>query len=152
MAAGAGIFLGNLATTGPLGRVRTRTLVAAGTVAQGVLFGAVFAFPLATAVAAGLLPPAAFGSGMAFVAVTALLVEELPGGAATTMVLNGSVFNLGTAAGAALGGLLIAVSGYGALGVGLPAFALAAGLLAPASDPSVGIPMRHEQSNPGRRG
>jgi predicted MFS family arabinose efflux permease len=46
------------------------------------------------------------------------------------MVLNGSVLNLGTAGGAILGGALIAIGGYAALGIGLPIFALVAALLA----------------------
>ena len=46
------------------------------------------------------------------------------------MALNGSLYNLGSAAGGALGGLLLAAGGYGALGLGLPLFAGAAALLA----------------------
>lgn len=81
------------------------------------------------------------GVAVAFVEVATLLVDETPGGAATTMVLNGLVFNLGTSVGAALGGLLIAFGGYDALGLGLPAFARAAGVLVfvpgePSRDPS----------------
>ena len=129
MAAGAGVFLGSLATAGRFGRVRPRLLVAAATIAQGLLFGAVYALPLGAVATVALLPPAAFGGAVAFVGVATLLADETPAGAATTMVLNGSVYNLGTAAGAALGGLLIALGGYGALGIGLPAFALVAGLL-----------------------
>jgi len=130
MAAGAGAFLGSLAAAGRLGRIQPRPLVAAATAAQGLLFGAVFALPLGAVAAVSLLPLAAFGATVAFVGVATLLADETPGGAATTMVLNGSVFNLGTAAGAALGGLLIALGGYGALGIGLPAFVLMASLLA----------------------
>jgi predicted MFS family arabinose efflux permease len=80
--------------------------------------------------AVALLALAGFAGALAFVGVATVLVEETPGGAATTMVLNGSIFNLGTAVGAALGGLLLAYGGFGALGVGLSAFAVAAGLLA----------------------
>ena len=46
------------------------------------------------------------------------------------MVLNGTILNLGTAAGAALNGGLIALSGYPALGIVLPVFAFAAAILA----------------------
>jgi predicted MFS family arabinose efflux permease len=42
------------------------------------------------------------------------------------MVLNGSVINLGAAVGAAVGGGLLALGGYTALGLGLPVFAFAA--------------------------
>ena len=64
------------------------------------------------------------------VSVVALLADESPAGAGTTMVLNGSVLNLGTAGGAILGGALIAFGGYAALGIGLPLFALVAAFLA----------------------
>jgi hypothetical protein len=40
------------------------------------------------------------------------------------------LFNLGAAGGGAIGGLLLALSGYEALAIGLPVFALGAGLLA----------------------
>jgi predicted MFS family arabinose efflux permease len=46
------------------------------------------------------------------------------------MVLNGSILNLGAAGGAAIGGLLIALGGYPALGLGLALVALGAAALA----------------------
>ena len=130
MAAGVGVFLGSLATARILGRVSARPLVAITTIGQGLLFAAIYTVPLSKVAAMALLAAAGFVGAMAFVGVATILVEETPVGAATTMVLNGSIFNLGTAVGAALGGLLLAHAGFGALGVGLPAFALAAGLLA----------------------
>jgi predicted MFS family arabinose efflux permease len=45
------------------------------------------------------------------------------------MALNGAVFNVGAAGGAGMGGLLLALGGYDALGLGLPVFALAAALV-----------------------
>jgi len=45
------------------------------------------------------------------------------------MVLNGSVINLGTAIGAAVGGLFIALGGYALLGLLVPVFVLGASLL-----------------------
>ena len=51
------------------------------------------------------------------------------------MALNGSVFNLGAAMGGALGGLFLEYGGYMILGAGLPAFALAAALLAALCQP-----------------
>ena len=46
------------------------------------------------------------------------------------MALNGSVMNLGAAIGAAVGGGLLALGGYVALGLGLSVFAFAAAGLA----------------------
>ena len=48
----------------------------------------------------------------------------------TTMVLNSSLLNLGAASGAVLGGVLITLGGYEALGIGLPVVALVATVLA----------------------
>ena len=61
--------------------------------------------------------------------MAALLTAETPSGAGTTMTLNGSLFNLGAAGGSAIGGVLLALSGYQALAIGLPIFALGAALL-----------------------
>lgn len=71
-----------------------------------------------------------FASAVAAIGIATLLVSESPAGIGTTMVFNGSVLNLGSAAGAALGGALIAIGGYDALGAGLPVFALIAAVLA----------------------
>jgi hypothetical protein len=69
-------------------------------------------------------------ASMCNVGVATLLAAEGPAGAGTTMVLNGSLINAGVAGGAALGGILVALGGYGALGLGLPLFAFAATALA----------------------
>jgi len=61
--------------------------------------------------------------------MAALMTAETPSGAGTTMTLNGSLFNLGAAGGSAIGGALLALSGYQALSIGLPIFALGAALL-----------------------
>jgi predicted MFS family arabinose efflux permease len=72
----------------------------------------------------------AFATAISGVLIPTLLATESPAGAGTTMVLNGSLLNLGTAAGAAVGGILIAVGGYTALGIGFPMFAFAGAVLA----------------------
>lgn len=72
----------------------------------------------------------AFATAVSGVIIPTLLAVESPAGAGTTMVLNGSLLNLGTAAGAAVGGILIAVGGYTALGIGFPMFVFAAAVLA----------------------
>jgi predicted MFS family arabinose efflux permease len=59
-------------------------------------------------------------AGVCTVGIVSMLASESPAGAATTMVLNGSVLNLGAAGGASLCGILIALSGYSALAIGLP--------------------------------
>ncbi len=130
MAAGVGVLLGSLATARILGYVPPRPLVAITTITQELLFAEIYTVPLSEVAGVGLLALTGFVGAMAFVGVATVLVDETPLGAAMTMVLNWSIFNLGTAVGAALGGLLLARGGFGALGAGLPAFAVAAGLLA----------------------
>jgi predicted MFS family arabinose efflux permease len=73
--------------------------------------------------------------GLAGVSMTTLLTTATPTGAGTTMTLNGSLFNLGAAAGSAIGGALLALSGFQALAIGLPLFSLAAALLSRSSSP-----------------
>jgi MFS transporter, DHA1 family, inner membrane transport protein len=127
--AGTGFFLGSLAAGGRLGRVRPRRLAGWSYVAAGLALCPTFAAPVGPAAVVALLVVQAFAAGVAAVALAALLLGETPGGAATTMALNGSLFNLGTAGGGALGGLLLAAGGYPALGLGLPVFGVAAALL-----------------------
>jgi predicted MFS family arabinose efflux permease len=61
--------------------------------------------------------------------VSYLISTVTPGEQGTTMLLNSSVINFGTAIGAALGGGLIALGGYGALGLGLSIFAVIGAVL-----------------------
>ena len=93
---------------------------------MGVAFSARLG-PLGTVAA---MPLATFAGAFGWVAVVALLTAGTPAGAGTTMTLHGSLFNLGAAGGGAIGGLLLAVAGFDALAVGLPAFGLGAALLA----------------------
>ena len=70
---------------------------------------------------------ASFTGGLA---LASLLTRDSPAGGGTTMAFNGSVMNLGAAIGAAVGGGLLALGGYVALGLGLSVFAFAGAGLA----------------------
>lgn len=129
MLSGAGYCVGSVATGGRLGGFPLRSLSAASNSAMGLLVGLVVVMPLGPAAVLAVLPIAAFVGAIGSVSLTALLAAESPAGAATTMGLNGAVFSLGAAGGAAAGGLLLAIGGYDALGLGLPVFALAAAWL-----------------------
>jgi predicted MFS family arabinose efflux permease len=118
------IVAGNL-----LGGLSPRLVVALSNVIGGVLVVPLFLLPVPWVVIPLLLAGSA-AAAICSVSVVALLADESPAGAGTTMVLNGSVLNLGTAGGAILGGALIAFGGYAALGIGLPLFALVAAALA----------------------
>ncbi|HEU0116713.1 MAG TPA: MFS transporter [Thermomicrobiales bacterium] len=134
--AGAGSAVGSVAAGGWLGRISPRGGVAVSSLLAGVLIAPMLMTDRVW-VAVPLLLGASFAAAVCGVGVTALLAVESPGGAGTTMVLNGSVLNLGTAVSAVLGGGLIALGGYPALGLALPLFALAAAGLAvwPAARP-----------------
>jgi predicted MFS family arabinose efflux permease len=127
--AGGAYTAGSIAAGNLLGGLSPRLVVALSSVIGGVLVAPMFLFPIPWVVLP-LLLVASGAASICSVSVVALLADESPAGAGTTMVLNGSVLNFGTAGGAVLGGALIAFGGYAALGIGLPLFALVAAALA----------------------
>ena len=127
--AGGAYTAGSVAGGSLLGGLAPRLVVAISSVIGGVLVAPLFFLPVPWVVIPLLLVASA-AAAICSVSVVAQLADESPAGAGTTMVLNGSVLNLGTAGGAILGGALIAFGGYPALGIGLPLFALAAAALA----------------------
>jgi predicted MFS family arabinose efflux permease len=129
MAAGAGYCLGSLAVGGPLARLPTRPLVVLGYLATALLIALAFSARVGTTGSILLITAASFMMGIEVVAMAALMTVDTPAGAGTTMTLSGSLFNLGAAGGSAIGGVLLALSGYQALAIGLPIFALGAALL-----------------------
>ena len=118
------IIAGNL-----LGGLSPRFVVTLSSLIGGVLVVPIFLLPVPWVVVP-LLIAVSVAAAICSVSVVALLADESPAGAGTTMVLNGSVLNFGTAGGAVLGGTLIAYGGYPALGIGLTLFALVAVALA----------------------
>ncbi len=128
MIAGSGYLMGSLVAGGPFARLPTRPLVAISNVIMGLIMMIAFSATLDTRLTIGLLPLAAFAGAVGWVGLTALLTSETPAGAGTTMVLNGSLFNLGAAAGAGIGGVLLAVGGFNALAIGLPLFGFGSAL------------------------
>jgi predicted MFS family arabinose efflux permease len=129
-AMGGGAYTAGSITAGNLlGGLSPRLVVTLSSVIGGVLVVPIFLLPVPWVVVP-LLLGASVAASICSVSVVALLADESPAAAGTTMVLNGSVLNLGTAGGAVLGGGLIAFGGYAALGIGLPLFALAAAFLA----------------------
>jgi MFS transporter, DHA1 family, inner membrane transport protein len=129
MIVGAGYCLGSLSVGGPMARVPTRRLVISGFLATAVLVGLAFSARTGTPGAIILITGVSLMMGVEGVAMTTLLTTETPSGAGTTMTLSGSLFNLGAAGGSAIGGALLALSGYEALALGFPLFALGAAML-----------------------
>jgi MFS transporter, DHA1 family, inner membrane transport protein len=128
-AGGGGFMLGSLAASGRLGRFDPVRTVILSTSLSGILFGLMFLLP-----GGALLPIASLGMGgfigaFGWIATATLLANTTPGGSATTMVLNGSGINLGSAGAGAIGGILIATAGYSAVGLVMPLFAIVASLV-----------------------
>lgn len=126
---GGGFAIGSFAAGREIRGVSPRRIVALASAIAGLAVGALFITAVVWATMP-LLLIIAFVSAISGVAIVQLLAVESQAGSGTTMVLNGSVLNLGTAAGAAVGGALIALGGYTALGIGFPLFAFAGAALA----------------------
>jgi DHA1 family inner membrane transport protein len=126
---GIGYAAGSVAAGGRLRLGSPRNLVAVTCLVGAVAVGAMLLAENVWLIV-GLLIVASVVSAVSGIAIAALLATESPAGSGTTMVLNGSVLNLGAAAGAALGGSLIAAGGYYALALVIPVFGLIAGALA----------------------
>jgi MFS transporter, DHA1 family, inner membrane transport protein len=125
-AGGGGFMLGSLAASGRLGRFDPVRTVIISTTLSGLLFGMMYLLPGGAILPIVSLGIAGFIGAFGWIATATLLANTTPGGSATTMVLNGSGINLGSAGGGAIGGLLIATAGYSAVGLVMPVFAIAA--------------------------
>ena len=130
MLGGGGYFLASLAAGGPLRDVPTRRLLIAGNLAMALLMGVAYSALLGPLGSVAMLPLAGGTGALGFVAVATLLTAGSPVGAGTTMTLHGSLFNIGAAAGGALGGLVLATAGYNGLAAILPIFGIGSALLA----------------------
>jgi predicted MFS family arabinose efflux permease len=129
MVAGAAMLLGGSATGGRLGRQPLHPLLIGVTALSPLpLFGALL-LPVSAPATVALVALNSFAVGIICVASATLLLNESPGGRATTMTLNQSAVNLGSGVGSALGGIAVASIGYSALGLILPFFGVAAALV-----------------------
>jgi predicted MFS family arabinose efflux permease len=129
MLCGLGSTTGGLvAGTGWL-KFPARSTIAVTNLVGGALIGLIL-WSSSVAIVLPLLPLLGLVSAVGGVGVATLLATESPAHAGTTMALNASLLNAGAAAGAAVGGGLLALGGYHAMALGLPVFALFAATLA----------------------
>jgi len=126
---GGAFAVGSLMAGGRLGARWPRITIAAASLAGGLLMGLMLRSPDLRLVLV-LLPLLALAAAFWGVGAVAQLATESPAEAGTTMVLNSSLLNLGAAGGAVLGGVLISVGSYAALGIGLTVVAMVASFLA----------------------
>ena len=129
MLGGSGYLAGSLTAGAVLVRIPARLVIGVSNSMIAISVALTFSVAQGPAVAIGLLVLAGIAGAMSFVGTVTLLAQETPGGAGTTMSLNGALTNLGSAGGGAIGGLLLATGGYEALGFGLPIFAVSTVLL-----------------------
>ena len=120
---GTGYAAGSVVAGRLLDLAPARWMVAAMSVVSGLATAAAVSISTAPFVV-GTIVVLATASAIASIGVVYLLSTESPAESATTMVLNSSMVNFGTAGGAAIGGALVAIGGYPMLGVGLSFFAL----------------------------
>jgi MFS transporter, DHA1 family, inner membrane transport protein len=116
-ATGVGNFLGSLLMSGPLGRVSIWQLALWSPGLIGVCLGLVLMVPASLGVVVGLLTVGFVFNGVGIVAQNTLLMDISPASRATTTSLNQTCMSLGGAVGSSLGGVLLAVGGFPALGV-----------------------------------
>lgn len=126
---GLGFFLGSLLAGGRLGRLPARPLLVGTALVQALTLLNPLVPGLAIPVVVALNGLGAAMMGIANVTVTLLLGRESPAGRATTMTANQAAFSVGSAVGSALGGLLLALSGYAAIAASAPVLCLIAALL-----------------------
>jgi predicted MFS family arabinose efflux permease len=126
---GVGVLAGDIISATTTIRTPLPLLVAAASATGCLLQGAAFVLTLPLLAVVALTAVAAVVTSISYIALTTLMTRETPGGSGTTMVLNGSVINLGTAVGAAVGGLFIVLGGYALLGLLVPLFVLGASIL-----------------------
>ena len=129
LAIGLGILGGDVFSANLPGHWPLRPLAVAAIAVSSLLFGAFLGGEMPVPAALVLVAVAGFVSAVAWIALTTLLPQWTPAGTGTTMVLSGSLTNLGTAVGAAAGGAAIALGGYPALGVLVPVVTIPAALL-----------------------
>ena len=124
MGSGIGYAVGSIMSSRAM-TLSPRTMFAVSTAIGAVMVGAT----LTTSVVPLAVPLVILGSlasAFAGLALVTVLADESRAATGTTMILNGSMINLGASAGALVGGILISTGGYGALGVGLPLFSVGA--------------------------
>lgn len=126
-AAGVGGMLGSFVGGSRLAATSPRRVVALANLIGCGLGALVFVSSAGPALI--LMPLMSAAAIVASVGVTSLVSVESPAQAGTTMVLNSSLMNLGSAVGAGTGGVLLAIGGYGALALGLPLASIAAAAL-----------------------
>jgi predicted MFS family arabinose efflux permease len=129
MLGGVGYFTGTKLAGMRLGGASLRLLYSGSTFAMGTLVAVALLLPPSGVQIAIALAVASACSGIGWVTLVTMLMDETPAGQASTMSLNSVVFSIGASLGTLAGGGLLAVGDYAALGIGLLLFSTASSLL-----------------------
>jgi predicted MFS family arabinose efflux permease len=113
---GIGTVLGTRVVGSRLG-ARCLTLLVTGRILGGICVLGALSLPVPPLVALTLLALAALASTMGMASTTVMLASDAPGGRGTSMTLHASALSLGTAVGAAVGGLILTVASYQTVGI-----------------------------------
>ena len=116
LAAGCGVFLGQMAAGTRLGG-RPRALFIGGCAGSGSLIGLSVMLPLPATAAMTLMASGWLLHGLTMVSAVVLLVGQSAAGRATILTVYGSAMSFGMALGAVFGGVALAAAGYFAFGV-----------------------------------
>jgi predicted MFS family arabinose efflux permease len=121
-----GFLLGSLLVGGRLRRYEPRRTFMLTVAAMGALIGLLFVVQPGIVATFALLFLLAFMGGIAEVTIATIIASETPTQQGPTMSLHSSTLRFGTGTGALVGGVLLALGDYRALGVGLPLLAAGA--------------------------
>ena len=116
LAIGVIAFAANIVAQGPAGK-RPRPLMIGCRLWCALCLGVAFGLPVSWLVSLGFVLLASPAFSMENLATTLVLNASSPAGRATTLTLRSAAVCIGTAVGGALGGGVLAVGGYEALGV-----------------------------------
>jgi predicted MFS family arabinose efflux permease len=126
---GIGGLAGSWLMNTPLGAIPPRRLLVFVRVITAFLIAAPFVLPISVSGAVACFALGYVAGGMGTIATT-LALTDTPTARATVLTLNGAAWSVGIALGAASGGLLLTLGGYGLLGLGaFTTMAVASGLL-----------------------
>jgi MFS transporter, DHA1 family, inner membrane transport protein len=130
---GLGFLAGSLSAGTRIGTYDHRKVFTIVTVAGAIFFGLTYAAPVVPVASVLFLTAGGYFGAIGWVILNTMMANESQAGSGTTMSLNTAVFNLGSAAGGAVGGLVLVVGTYALLGWVLPLFALVASAIVLAS-------------------
>ncbi|HET6315519.1 MAG TPA: MFS transporter [Chloroflexota bacterium] len=113
---GIGLFAGSILVGGPLGRAPQHALFSVAALGAGACLGLAMLLPVNGWLAAAIVGVGTLLHGATQVVTAIWLPKSAPTGRAATMTLRGAASSLGAAGGAALGGVLLSVADFAALG------------------------------------